>query len=62
MSTAADAGLPGRYRIVALILAAQTMANVGPLGIPALAALIRDDLDLTLTQAGSLLSLYSIGP
>ena len=58
----ADAGLPGRYRIVALILAAQTMANVGPLGIPAIAALIRDDLGLTLTQAGSFLSVYYIGP
>jgi predicted MFS family arabinose efflux permease len=62
VSAAVDAGLPGRYRIVVLILAAQTMANVGPLGIPAIAALIRDDLALTLTQAGSLLSLYYIGP
>ena len=58
----AEAGLPGRYRIVALILAAQTMANVGPLGIPAIASLIREDLGLTLPQAGSLLSLYYIGP
>ena len=62
MSGPADAGLPGRYRIVVLILAAQTMANVGPLGIPAIAALIRDDLGLTLTQAGSFLSVYYIGP
>ena len=62
MSPRVDDGLPGRYRIVALILAAQTMANVGPLGIPAIAALIRDDLGLSLPQAGSLLSLYYIGP
>ncbi len=62
MTTPAEGGLPGRHRIVALILAAQTMANVGPLGIPAIAALIRDDLGLTLPQAGSLLSLYYIGP
>ena len=62
MSARVDDGLPGRYRIVVLILAAQTMANVGPLGIPAIAALIRDDLGLTLPQAGSLLSLYYIGP
>lgn len=57
-----DAGLPGRYAILVLILAAQTTANVGPLGIPAIAALIRQDLGLTLPQAGSFLSLYYIGP
>lgn len=57
-----ETGLPGRYRILVLILAAQTMANVGPLGLPAIAALMRDDLGLTLPQAGSLLSLYYIGP
>jgi MFS family permease len=59
---AVEAGLPGRYRILVLILAAQTMANVGPLGLPAVAALIREDLGLTLPQAGSFLSLYYIGP
>ncbi len=52
----------GRYRILVLILAAQTVANIGPLGIPAIASLIRDDLGLTLTQAGSFLSAYYIGP
>jgi len=52
----------GRYTILALILAAQTVANVGPLGLPALASLIRDDLGLTLAQAGSFLSAYYIGP
>jgi predicted MFS family arabinose efflux permease len=52
----------GRYRILALILAAQTVANVGPLGIPAIAALIRSDLGLSLTQAGSFLSAFYIGP
>lgn len=51
-----------RSRIIVLILAAQTVANVGPLGIPALASLIRADLDLTLAQAGSFLSAYYIGP
>ena len=50
--------MSGRYRILVLILAAQTMANVGPLGIPTIAALIRQDLGLTLPQAGSFLSLY----
>ena len=57
-----DAGLPGRYRMLVVILAAQTTANVGPLGIPAIAALMREDLGLTLPQAGSFLSLYYIGP
>jgi ACS family hexuronate transporter-like MFS transporter len=61
-ASAVEAGLPGRYRILVLILAAQTMANVGPLGLPAIAALIREDLGLTLPQAGSFLSLYYIGP
>jgi predicted MFS family arabinose efflux permease len=51
-----------RPRIIALILGAQTVANVGPLGIPAIASLIRADLGLTLAQAGSFLSAYYIGP
>jgi ACS family hexuronate transporter-like MFS transporter len=52
----------GRWTIVGLILAAQTVANVGPLGIPAIASLIRADLDLSLAQAGSFLSAYYVGP
>jgi MFS transporter, ACS family, hexuronate transporter len=51
-----------RWVILAIIVLAQTMANVGPLGIPAIASLIRDDLGLTLTQAGSFLSVYYLGP
>jgi ACS family hexuronate transporter-like MFS transporter len=54
--------LSGRARIIVLILSAQTVANVGPLGIPAIASLIRADLGLTLAQAGSFLSAYYIGP
>lgn len=54
--------MKGRARIIALILTAQTVANVGPLGIPAIASLIRADLGLTLAQAGSFLSAYYIGP
>ena len=58
-----DAGPPrNRYAILALIVVAQTVANIGPLGIPAIASLIRQDLGLTLTQAGSFLSAYYIGP
>ena len=51
-----------RWTILAVIVLAQTVANVGPLGIPAIASLIRADLGLTLTQAGSFLSAYYIGP
>lgn len=54
--------IPRRGVMVALILAAQTVANIGPLGIPAIASLIRSDLGLTLTQAGSFLSAYYVGP
>jgi len=55
---------PARQRrvILAVIVLAQTVANIGPLGIPAIASLIRDDLGLTLTQAGSFLSVYYLGP
>lgn len=52
----------GRRGIIALILGAQTLANIGPLGIPAIASLIRDDLGLGLAQAGSFLSAYYVGP
>ena len=51
-----------RFAILALILAAQTLACVGPLGIPAIAALIREDLGLSLAQSGSFLSAYYVGP
>jgi MFS transporter, ACS family, aldohexuronate transporter len=53
--------LNNRWAILALIMAAQTMANVGPLGIPAIAPLIRQDLGLSIAQAGSFLSAYYIG-
>jgi sugar phosphate permease len=51
-----------RWAILVLIMVAQTMANVGPLGIPAIAPLIRDSLGLSTVQAGSFLSAYYIGP
>ncbi len=54
--------MTNRWGILALIMAAQTMANVGPLGIPAIAPLIRDSLGLSTAQAGSFLSAYYIGP
>jgi MFS transporter, ACS family, hexuronate transporter len=51
-----------RAAILAVILGAQTVANIGPLGIPAIASVIRTDLGLTLAQAGSFLSAYYVGP
>jgi MFS transporter, ACS family, hexuronate transporter len=51
-----------RWVILALIVLAQTVANIGPLGLPAIASLIRTDLGLTLAQAGSFVSAYYIGP
>ncbi len=53
--------MTNRWGILALIMAAQTMANVGPLGIPSIAPLIRDDLGLSMVQAGSFLSAYYVG-
>ncbi len=57
-----EAAAQKRWVIVGVILLAQAVSNVGPLGIPAIASLIRADLDLTLAQAGSFLSAYYIGP
>ena len=54
--------MTNRWAILVLIMVAQTMANVGPLGIPAIAPLIRDSLGLSTVQAGSFLSAYYIGP
>jgi MFS transporter, ACS family, hexuronate transporter len=51
-----------RIRIIVLIMVAQTVVNIGPLGVPAIASLIRTDLALSLAQAGSFLSMYYIGP
>lgn len=54
--------MTNRWAVLALIMAAQVMANVGPLGIPSIAPLIREDFGLSVTQAGSFLSAYYIGP
>jgi predicted MFS family arabinose efflux permease len=54
---------PPRYRFVALalIMAVQTASNLGALGLPALAPLLRDDLGLTRQEAGSFLSAFYVG-
>jgi ACS family hexuronate transporter-like MFS transporter len=50
-----------RWAILTLVMVAQTMVNVGPLGIPAIAPLIRENLGLSVAQAGSFLSAYYLG-
>ena len=54
---------PSAYRFVALalIMAVQTASNLGALGLPALAPLLRDDLSLTRQEAGSFLSAFYVG-
>ncbi len=48
--------------ILALVLVVQTLATFGPLGMPAIAPVIQDALDLTLPQAGSFLSAFHAAP
>ncbi|MBI2467131.1 MAG: MFS transporter [Candidatus Rokubacteria bacterium] len=52
-----------RYRFVALalIMAVQTAANLGALGLPSLAPLIRADLALSRQEAGSFISAFYVG-
>ena len=51
--------MTNRWAVLALIMATQVMANVGPLGIPSIAPLIRENLGLSVTQAGSFLLPWS---
>jgi predicted MFS family arabinose efflux permease len=59
--TADPAPPPYRFVALALIMAVQTASNLGALGLPALAPLLRDDLGLTRQQAGSFLSAFYVG-
>jgi sugar phosphate permease len=55
---------PGsRYRFVALalVMGVQTAANLGALGLPALAPLLRTDLGLSRQEAGIFLSVFYVG-
>lgn len=54
---------PPRYRfaVLLLIMAVQTAGNIGALGLPALAPLIRADLGLTRQEAGSFVSAFYVG-
>ena len=63
MSAPPRDGASSRYRFVvlALIMAVQTAGNIGSLGLPALAPLIRSDLGLTRQEAGSFISAFYVG-
>jgi ACS family hexuronate transporter-like MFS transporter len=50
-----------RYVVLALIMGVQTAANVGALGLPSLAPLIRADLGLSRQEAGSFISAFYVG-
>ncbi len=54
---------PPRYRFVvlALIMGVQTATNVGALGLPSLAPMIRADLGLSRQEAGSFISAFYVG-
>lgn len=47
--------------VLALIMAVQTAANLGALGLPALAPLLRTELGLSRQQAGSFLAAFYVG-
>jgi predicted MFS family arabinose efflux permease len=53
--------VPYRFVVLALILGVQTATNVGVLGLPSLAPLIRADLGLTRQEAGSFISAFYVG-
>jgi sugar phosphate permease len=50
-----------RFAVLAVIMAVQTAGNIGALGLPALAPLIRADLGLTRQEAGSFISAFYVG-
>lgn len=50
-----------RFVVLALIMGVQTAANLGALGLPSLAPLIRADLVLTRQEAGSFISAFYVG-
>lgn len=54
---------PPRYRFVvlALIMGVQTATNLGALGLPSLAPVIRADLGLSRQEAGSFISAFYVG-
>lgn len=59
---AAERELPAyRWVVLGLIMGVLTVANIGPMGLPSLAPLLRDDLALSRQQAGSFLSAYYVG-
>lgn len=53
--------MPSRFVVLALIMGVQTATNLGVLGLPSLAPLIRADLGLTRQEAGSFISAFYVG-
>lgn len=53
--------MPYRFVVLALIMGVQTATNLGALGLPSLAPLIRADLGLTRQEAGSFISAFYVG-
>jgi MFS transporter, ACS family, aldohexuronate transporter len=50
-----------RFVVLALIIGVQTATNVGALGLPSLAPVIRADLGLSRQEAGSFISAFYVG-
>ncbi len=50
-----------RYAMLALLTGAQMAASFGTIGLPSLAPILRQDLDLTVAKAGSILSAFYFG-
>jgi sugar phosphate permease len=50
-----------RHVVLGLIMAIQTAGNIGVLGLPSLAPLIREDLALSRLEAGSFVSAFYVG-
>jgi MFS transporter, ACS family, hexuronate transporter len=53
--------VPYRFVALALIMGVQTATNVGILGLPSLAPMIRADLGLSRQDAGSFISAFYVG-
>ena len=59
--SAADEGPARRHAMLALLAGAQTAGAFGTIGLPSLAPLLREDLGLSVAQAGSVLSAFYLG-
>jgi MFS family permease len=58
---AGEDGPARRYAMLTLLAGAQMAASFGTIGLPSLAPLLREDLGLSMAQAGSVLSAFYFG-